>query len=80
MLVSIVNKGLSIFLEEEFYVGLDLEAVKTKKGQTGNFGLFSIREWMADLGGSFDIESVKVNKLQVKNTITYWNIYNKYSF
>ena len=48
--------GVTIVIEDDG-VGFDPEAIKTRKGKTGGFGLFSIQERMADLGGAFEIVS-----------------------
>jgi signal transduction histidine kinase len=42
---------------EDDGVGFDFDAAKTKTGPKAGFGLFSIQERMADLGGAFDIQS-----------------------
>jgi two-component system sensor histidine kinase DegS len=38
-------------------VGFDPETVASQPNHEGSFGLFSIRERMADMGGALDIES-----------------------
>ena len=48
--------GVTVVIEDDG-TGFDPEAVKTRNGKQGGFGLFSIHERMTDLGGTFDIQS-----------------------
>ncbi|MBW1799599.1 MAG: sensor histidine kinase [Deltaproteobacteria bacterium] len=48
--------GLKIVVEDDG-VGFDPDTGSIVQNQAGGFGLFSIRERMTDLGGSFDIRS-----------------------
>jgi signal transduction histidine kinase len=45
------------FAVEDDGIGFDPSAINDQKGKSSGFGLFSIQERMADLGGSFDIQS-----------------------
>ena len=56
--VQIISEGscLKITVEDDG-VGFNPDADSTKQKQAEGFGLFSIQERMADLGGSFDIQS-----------------------
>ena len=50
------TNGLKIIVEDDG-VGFDLEAIDKLAEKTRHYGLFSIQERMADLGGSFEIET-----------------------
>ena len=50
------TNGLKIIVEDDG-VGFDLEAIDKLAEKTRHYGLFSIRERMADLGGSLEIET-----------------------
>jgi len=56
--VRLISEGTCIkIIVEDDGVGFDPDAVNTIQKQAESFGLFSIQERMADLGGSFDIQS-----------------------
>ena len=48
--------SVTVVIEDDG-MGFDPEAVKTRNGKQGGFGLFSIHERMSNLGGTFDIQS-----------------------
>ena len=52
-----VNDTVANIVVEDDGVGCDLDTEVRKPGQSGGFGLFSVQERMADLGGSVDIWS-----------------------
>ena len=49
-------------------VGLDIAGLESKKGKLKGFGLFSIQERLANIGGSFDIKSKSGSGMTVKLT------------
>ena len=50
------DNKISITIEDDG-IGFDHDALKSKNGQKGGFGLFSIQERMTNMGGAFDIQS-----------------------
>ncbi|MGB5423888.1 MAG: ATP-binding protein, partial [Desulfobacterales bacterium] len=50
------DNDISITIEDDG-IGFDRNALKSKNGQKGGFGLFSIQERMTNMGGAFDIQS-----------------------
>ena len=50
------DNDISITIEDDG-IGFDRDALKSKNGQKGGFGLFSIQERMTNMGGTFDIQS-----------------------
>ncbi len=51
-----IANSVTVVIEDDG-MGFDPEAVKTRNGKQGGFGLFSIHERMSNLGGTFDIQS-----------------------
>jgi len=49
-------------------IGLDIAGLESKKGKLKGFGLFSIQERLANIGGSFDIKSKPGSGMTVKLT------------
>ena len=60
--------GVTVVIEDDG-TGFDPEAVKTRNGKQGGFGLFSIHERMTDLGGTLDIQSLPGKGCRVTLTV-----------
>ena len=56
--VHLMDDGSNVnIIVQDDGIGFDPENLETKNGQQGGFGLFSIQERMADMGGTLDIQS-----------------------
>jgi PAS domain S-box-containing protein len=64
-----VNDTVANIVVEDDGVGCDLDTEVRKPGQSGGFGLFSVQERMADLGGSVDIWSAPGKGCRVTLTL-----------
>jgi PAS domain S-box-containing protein len=66
--LSSENRSVKIEVEDDG-IGFDMAGTKIKDRKTGGFGLFSIEERMADLGGSCVVESKPGNGCRVVLTV-----------
>ena len=65
------SSNIRIIVEDDG-IGFEPHAVINTESKTGGFGLFSIEELMADLGGNLKIVSDPGNTFRVKSTFDLW--------